>query len=316
MLDSIYDRYDIFLKIYKLLNKTFDKNDLQCLIPFQNKKNLYSINKKIILKKRIGQDSVYGTIFLSLIKPLKYKFITKVQLFDKTGKNELQILSLIRDYALKSKNFHLPLFIKNFNCNSYDIFDSRLPPNIVGKYFYSYSSTTAELAHGTVREYIEVIFKGNKNDISRKIINLIKQCILSVMTLHYLGFSHNDAHLRNFLFFNVKKTDGYYKYNYKGKSFYLENTGVVCVIWDFGKSKPLDKINMLDDFKQVVRLFKRYIKDYSLKYGVILNQTMNDFIYTLMYNYDMYLNNDLIIEKLFFNKEVSKGKLLGTIDLF
>jgi len=30
----------------------------------------------------------------------------------------------------------------------------------------------------------------------------------------------------------------------------------------------------------------------------------------------MYLNNDLIIEKLFFNKEVSKGKLLGTIDLF
>jgi len=316
MLDSIYDRYAIFFKIYKLLNKTFHKNDLQCLIPFQNKKNLYSINNKIILKKRIGENSVYGTIFLSLIKPLKYKFITKVQLYDKAGKNEIEILNLIRNYALKTKNFHLPLFIKNFNCNSYDIFDSRLPPNIIGKYFYSYSSTTAELADGTVRNYIEVIFKGDKREISRKIINLIKQCVLSLMTLNHLGFIHNDAHLRNFLIFNVKKTYGYYQYNYKGKSFYLENTGVICVIWDFGLSKPLELSNFLVDFKYVFALFKKYVRIHSLQYGIMLDESINNFLSNATNNYETYLNNDLIIEKLFLNKEVSSGKLLGTINLF
>jgi hypothetical protein len=316
MLNSIYDRYAIFFKIYKLMNKIFNNYDLECLAPVGKKKDLYTINDKIILKKRIGENSKYGSIFLSLIKPLKYKFITKVQLYDKAGKKEIEILSSIRDYALKTKNFHLPLFIKNFNCNSYDIFDSRLPQNIVGKYFYTYSSTTAELAHGTVRNYIEVIFKGDKREISKKIINLIKQCILSLMTFHHLGFFHNDAHLRNFLIFNVKKTHGYYQYNYKDTPFYLDNTGVICVIWDFGLSKPLDMSNVTIDFKQILIYFKKYVRRYSLQYSIMLDETLKIFLSTATYNYEMYSDNDAIIRNLFLNREVSSGKLLGTVNLF
>ena len=90
MLDSIYDRYTIFMKIFNLIKSVLN-NDSQCLVPLK-KKDLYSINNKIILKKRIGEKSVFGTIFLSSIKPLKYKFITKVQVHDSIGKNELNVL--------------------------------------------------------------------------------------------------------------------------------------------------------------------------------------------------------------------------------
>jgi hypothetical protein len=136
------------------------------------------------------------------------------------------------------------------------------------------------------------------------------------MTLNHLGFIHNDAHLRNFLIFNVKKTYGYYQYNYKGKSFYLENTGVICVIWDFGLSKPLELGNFLVDFKYVFALFKKYVRIHSLQYGIMLDESINNFLSNATNNYETYLNNDLIIEKLFLNKEVSSGKLLGTINLF
>uniref|UniRef100_A0A6C0CER5 Protein kinase domain-containing protein n=1 Tax=viral metagenome TaxID=1070528 RepID=A0A6C0CER5_9ZZZZ len=315
MLDSIYDRYTIFMKIFNLIKSVLN-NDSQCLVPLK-KKDLYSINNKIILKKRIGEKSVFGTIFLSSIKPLKYKFITKVQVHDSIGKNELNVLNYVRSYALKTKNFHLPLYIINFNCNSYDIFDKRLPPNITGKYFYSYDSTIAELANGNMNEYIESVFKSGKN-ISEKIITAIKQCIIAFMTIHHLGIFHNDAHLGNFLFFKVKKNKGYYKYNYNNISFYLNNTGAIFVIWDFGKSRQIESSdNIIKDYSyKFFYSIERIIRKMSFKYNIPIEQKLRNFILLATSDYNMYLNNDTIIKKIFLDENINSGKLLGTVDLF
>ena len=162
MLSSIYDRYTNFIKIYNLIKKIFNNNYSQCLVPLR-KKNLYAIDNKIFLKKRIGQNSVYGTVFISHIN--KYKFITKVQLDDSASINELKYLKIIRKYALNTQNFHLPLYMINFKCESYNIFDNRLPPNIVEQYYYSYNSTIAEIANGDLDEYIETTIKEEKKDM-------------------------------------------------------------------------------------------------------------------------------------------------------
>ena len=307
MLDSIYDKYYIFKNIIKLLK--YDTNEEQCLVPLKGR-NLYAINKRIILKKRIGHDSVYGTIFYSTIN--NYKFITKIQLNDTYGSNEVNILKKIRTYVLKTLNFHLPLFIKNFTCKSYDIFDKRLPVNITEKYYYSYNSTLAELADGSIHEYIQKLFESTMFNIEKKLISAIKQCLIALMTLHYIGIYHRDAHLGNFLYHKVKNTHGYYQYNYKGKKFYLENTGAIFMVWDFGKSKPIEDFNFLQDYN----IFVSYVIKHIKKYKVEFKPFFNDFLESLTEDMNVYKNRDDIIAKFFLDYKKPTGELLGTVKLF
>jgi len=308
MLDSIYDKYYIFKNIIKLLK--YDSNEEKCLVPLKGK-NLYKINDKIVLKKRIGHDSVYGTVFYSSIN--KYKFITKVQLNDNVGENEVKILKKIRIYALKTLNFHLPLFIKNFTCKSYDIFDKRLPANITEKYYYSYNSTLAELADGSIHEYIQKIFElSTPFNIEKKIISAIKQCIIALMTLHYIGIYHRDAHLGNFLYYKVKNTNGYYEYKYKDKKFYLENTGAIFMVWDFGKSKPIEDFNFLQDYN----VFIPYIIKHINKYKIDFKPYFYEFLESLIEDMNIYKNRDDIIAKFFLDDKKPTGKLLGAVKLF
>jgi hypothetical protein len=66
------------------------------------------------------------------------------------------------------------------------------------------------------------------------------QVCLAMISLHSLEFIHGDLHPGNVLFHSVPP-GGYWHYLVSGKDVFVENTGQLWVLCDFGESKPMSR---------------------------------------------------------------------------
>jgi len=284
---NVLDRYERYNIINNIINEKIKNAENKCLYPL--KYGEYTLNNIILLYKKIGSKSSYGTVFLSEIKNnnIKYKFATKVQLLTNETFTELKFLDLVTKSSITNKNIHLPLMFNNLECNYFNKNDELLPNNLKdtkdkNKYINSYYSTFVELADGDLGSFL---FKNNKTTKLKQFNNILSQCFIAILSCHRLNIIHNDAHLQNFLYHMIKKNKkSCFKYEYKDLVFYIENLGFNWVIWDFGYSK-YKSISFTTDFMyDYISLIKSIIQELNDNNIDIYNTFIKN-LYTNLYRF-------------------------------
>jgi len=265
---NIIDRIRYFVIIRRYINSIKEKEN--CLsvykrdiievvkkgeksIPIYDTK--YKIGNKIIADKQIGTKSAYGVIYKGYYlsnteNGTKFdklnKFAIKISEKNQSNLKEIEILKKLTKIVIDFKCPHFPISYGYLECNKPVKDDLKIFPELTRKNKIYISLN--ELANGDLHNII--IARPQIEDFQKNIENMFAQCIIAIMFYnHYTKLLHNDPHTGNFLYYKIKP-GGYLHYNIYGKDYYLENTGYLMVIWDFGLSKkPTLKDNITKDFK-------------------------------------------------------------------
>jgi len=295
---NIIDRINYYLIIKKYLLSIKDTKNCVRLYNIDNKTNkpIYRVGKNIILDKQIGQDSVFGIVFLSHFKSdVKLgtsfdklnKFAVKITNQSKNNKNEIQILNKLTKLVIDFKCPHFPIsygslrcnntFVKSNNPDDYPIVadkhkKKKLLPKLVNK-------------NKTLLIQINELASGDLDDsllrINKDKLNTITQVLLSLMFFHYYTKSfHTDPHTGNFLYHNIKP-GGYFHYNIYGIDYYLENKGLLWVIWDFGVTISFDKnINLpiSEDYDYILNSLDNFEFKFTATENTIIKNLHNNII--------------------------------------
>ena len=311
---NILDRYTKFNIINDIINEKIKNSKNKCLYPL--KFGTYTLNDVILLYKKLGSNSSYGSIFLSEIKDKKhkYKFATKIQLLTNDTLEELKFLKLVTKISITNKNIHLPLMYNNLECDYFDKNDKLIPLNLKDedkdKKFYgvnSYYSTFVELANGDLGSFLLTKFK---KITFNQLNNILSQCFIAILSCHRIKINHNDAHLYNFLY-HIIKTDNNscFKYVYKDLIFYIENLGLNWVIWDFGYSKTITLFNYNDYLQDYIDLIATIID------VLIINKInlFNDHLKYLLFEIQKFKNDYDLINFLLKKNILFSTKPIGNI---
>jgi len=252
-----------------------------------NRTYSYRIGNRIILKKRIGSNSVYGIVYLSEFREKNKKiftFASKVypHMNSKT-KMELELLNKLTNVVRMELCPHFPIFygyvicekiLNNKNKFNKDSFKksnlkdktisqkiNKFPDLVIINLKKRFITTFNELANGDLWKFFELY--GNN---SSYIINALIQQLLSIMFFnYYTNRIHNDTHAGNFLYHKIK-AGGYFHYKLFGIDYYLENLGFLWVIWDFDLSskteeaiKQYNKIRTNNtDYNRIMEMYLSY----------------------------------------------------------
>ena len=107
---------------------------------------------------------------------------------------------------------------------------------------------------------------------------------------YYTNRAHMDTHPGNFLYHKIK-AGGYFHYELFGVDYYLENIGILWVIWDFDLSlkikEALQYINIARKNNDYIRILKAYyshlLGGYCNDPKIYNNQSLFEFT-KLIYN--------------------------------
>jgi len=263
------------IKYYNLLIKTLDidesKNYCMKLYKFDaNKKPIYRIGNKIVLKKQIGTKSAYGIIYLSSFRDTYnkiFKYAIKIMPETTNNNKEIIILKDLTKAVLNHKCPHFPILYATLKCNK-DI------DNIKSSYIKSKNNKIQKKQINNMNNYPDLIKKNYKleniifllNELANGDLktflqkyymdfyllkNTLVQVYLSLLFFYQeTNCFHNDSHWGNFLYHKVKP-GGYIHYNIFGQDYYLENLGFIWIIWDFGLVKNFKTIYDVYEYKNI-----------------------------------------------------------------
>ena len=293
---------------------------------------LYRIGNRIILNKRIGSNSVFGIVYLSEFREKEKKmftFASKVyEYVEKKAKMELELLTKMTDLVRMDMCPHFPILYGYVICdNILNNKDSFIESNLKGKKIsqnirkfpdlirlkqHSKIITTFnELANGDLWNFLE---NYSKNMIF--LANAIIQQFISIMFFNYhTSRIHMDTHPGNFLYHKITP-GGYFHYNLFGYDYYLENIGILWVIWDFDLSKTLDEAMKYYQHRKNSNDYKRILGAYlPAKYDGYCNNrdiTFNKSLLKLTYGiYDhqnsFFIKKPNLLSKMFLNKKEEDG---------
>ena len=286
----------------------------------------YRIGNRIILKERIGSDSIFGLIYLSEFREKTKKlftFASKIYGYVKDAKMELEILTKLTNLVRMDMCPHFPILYGYVICNNMNKFDkdsfiksketdksisqdiSKFPILIKLKKDKKIITTFNELANGDLSVFFKLY---RTNEIY--LINAFIQQLLSIMFFNYhTGIIHNDTHPGNFLFHKIK-AGGYFHYNIFGVDYYLENIGFLWVIWDFSLSIKAENIVKSKKTMVVKNDYENIIRAYNEE-GVILNNLISKFyIWSNFYYFKKPLNKKSLNEYI----NILPKKLSNTYD--
>ena len=242
------DIYDRIKYTELIINYLADLTTKQCLE--QMGKNQYKIGDKILLPKQIGTQSVYGVIYKSKGANIGelFRFATKLMKITTDNRNEVRLTTNVTKIVLNNINPHFPIVYRTFECENPK--NNKEFPELTRR--SAYYVFLNELANGDLKMFLHSTLKHD----STLLKNTLAQIIISTLSFHNLGYSHNDSHWGNFLYHKVNK-GGYIHYNIYGEDYYLENMGYLWVIWDYGFYKPLKNVtDYYKDMNQILYFFK------------------------------------------------------------
>ena len=115
-LKTIGNYYNRF-KYYNQSQENLENlNKFECLIPLKSGKEFKISNSKLILKNRIGSNSRYGLVYLTLFN--NFKYATKLTPINKYNLNEIILVKKLSDITIQDLNPHFLLTYKLFICNN------------------------------------------------------------------------------------------------------------------------------------------------------------------------------------------------------
>ena len=234
----------------KLYNHNINPKDLKI-----NSLNNYKLNNDIHLFKKIGTDSVYGSIYNTKYKinDKYYNICGKIMCSTKGNIEETKLLKTVTEFTFNKTTPHFPILYYNGSITkNHELknMNSQLPQAVgnCNKFIISFN----EIFSGDLKTFMnECKHKNNKNIL----INSLEQIFISILTFHIkIGKSHNDCHWGNFLYHKIKP-GGYIHYNIFNKDIYLENMGYLWIIWDFGLTSKLNNYNRYKDYNRILNAF-------------------------------------------------------------
>jgi hypothetical protein len=303
---NLSDRIKYYNILHKYIKSIKGTNCFNIII--KNNEKEYSIGDKIIIDKRIGDDSKYGITFVSHYKKSsnlqleKYLiFATKLTDFNRKGNiNEYKILKYLTKLNINEVCPHFPIGYGKLVCDKVpDDLKTTIKKKrkqILGSELYNKSHIFIfnELADGSLKQL------KNKQMPYEIIDNALEQCIISVIFFNkYVNAYHNDCHYGNFLY-HLIEPGGYFHYNIYGIDYYIQNIGYLWVIWDYGLIKPY--YNTYDVNKNIFGSFSKMPLPISHDFNKLIesitsvigykNILINEINYLLsIYNYVTDINN-------------------------
>ena len=300
--------YNKRIENYKNLLKLFKNfNENKCLVTAKRKINnnetsiikrsYYLGDTQIFLKKRMGNNSRYGTIFLSTYN--NNKFAIKLSPITHQNFREIILIKKLSKITEEDKNPHFILNYKFFICNNkLEITDL---PRLIQK--NDYYININELVNGTFKDFLNFTS-------SILLLNALQQILIAILSFHYFtnGYFHNDCHSKNFLYLKIKP-GGYFHYRIYNKDIYIKNLGFIWFIWDFGLVRTREKYikRKLEDYFRILYGFLKYENYNSNSNNTIVIKSVLK-ILKFKKNYKSFFGNS---DKLFFEELFKIPKLFN-----
>ena len=293
---NIKDRINYYFILHSYINNL--KKNKNCFKIYRdNSKISYRIGNKIILDKKIGDESKYGITFISYYKSSSKKilkeeliFATKLTDFTRKGNiTEYEILKYLTNLNINNICPHFPIGYGYLTCRQNEdtsiasisgIKEKKI--NILGSNLYNTDHIFIfnELANGSLKSF--------KNSFTVDfILNALEQCFIAIMFFNkYVNAYHNDCHFGNFLYHKIEP-GGFIHYNIYGTDYYIENIGYLWVIWDYGLISPYynskkinnNKFGISEKTLPIITDFNKFIKNF-----IYLTETKNTTIGRTIYN--------------------------------
>ena len=271
-----------FAKYLKSRLTDIKENDCIETKTFKNGSKGYTIKNVIDLVKKIGTESVYGSIYLSSIKESLggYSIVTKVM--ENIDDNNIEIelmIKLTNELLLTKKSKHFAAVYNYAKCLKDSIIDYDGTKKIRQNKHKLVSIN--ELAHGDLKTLVE---KKEILNNEKLLFNLLIQVFISIGTFQsHLNYVHRDAHYGNFLY--QKNNDiGYYQYKFGNMTFYLKSSGYNIIIYDYGLSRPENKFTnreigsyLLRDYYRITHAFLSKMNGWGI-YSNLPNKKTEDII--------------------------------------
>lgn len=208
---------------------------------------------------RIGTNSAYGAIWhtkgASLgIQNRLIRFATKVMEDIPENAKEVEIMRTVSRYVERREFVNFPLLFASKLCDK--PLCKKNEKDCPSQYLDgTYHLVMAELANGDLKHWLHDSLRTLKEYTSGMF-----QIFMALAKFNDIGYKHNDLHWGNALYHNVKP-GGYWWFNVHKTDFFVENTGQLWVLWDFGLSESIDKSTLkpghvlTNDFYNIVHAF-------------------------------------------------------------
>lgn len=215
------------------------------------RKGKKTIKMQLAIKKVVvNEEEIDYLQFLKNLDNIKPKDIYDL---NSDVLTELYFLNITSKLLKNKITNNLPFIFKYYLCNECILSNKRLiEKHKSNKIPCMYLIT--EKANGDLESYIV------KKEVDKKqIYSAYLQIYIALYVIKkYYGIEHNDLHIGNVLYFNVKK-GGYWKYKIKDKIVYVPNYGQLFILWDFGYS--FAKIPELVGTPSNINLYKKNSPD-------------------------------------------------------
>lgn len=247
----ITDSYENRVHFTKVIRK-YNQMIEPCIQSSEEKKNTYVLVKKetnkktkvtktiekIYFSKQIGSPSVYGTAFMNVGKGLGRMLRFSIKIMADRFIEEVTLLKKMSSLAEKGITPNMPITYNAFRCQSVtqkmqqeikQNIQQPVPLTTYGRYYVVLN----ELATGDLHDFFRTTYTPADYE------SVILQVIFALRAFHkYTGYTHNDAHLGNFLYHKITP-GGYWHYKDKATDIFVPNTGYLVVLWDPGLATPM-----------------------------------------------------------------------------
>jgi len=243
---------------------------------FQKPKISYNyllMNNNIKLYKPFGKQTKNSIIYKSKNINKKNKFLIKIKLQQTETNNEMELFKELSFNANKKNIQHIPIYYNYTICDK--IIRKNEYPNLLSnaKYNYKYYSLLFfENADGNLSSFINDY---SIDDTMWK--NIYEQTYISIFILHHMGYIHNNINGTSFLYRIIEEKGGCFHYNIDGDDYYIENIGLIWMIWNFEKCEKIEtkvKYWFLYDYNELnIELSHR---DYELEKTIYFSNNIKN----------------------------------------
>jgi len=244
-LDTRVQRYNLIRKRLEVIKSG------ECLKKMVGNKGGYTVAGIVNLEKKIGSDSIFGTIYLTSMPDLlgTYPIASKVMVASKNNESETKMNEWITENLITRKQTkHFVMMYKSTKCSPHNTKVNNLLKN---EQLVNYN----ELCNGDLSSLMKT---DDRND-EMLMINMAYQVIIAIATYqHRVGYCHRDCHHGNFLY-QLNNDTGYYHYIYNGLDFYIKSCKYNMCIFDFGMSDPMWKKDIQYGFGDYSRILPCFV---------------------------------------------------------
>jgi hypothetical protein len=277
----VLSKYNLQTRIqrYNLIRKRLEQLDEKnCLTKkvFRGHRG-YTIDGFVDLEKKIGSNSAYGAIYLTSMPLLlgTHPIASKVMEITTDNECETKMNEWIAENILIPKHSkHFVFMYKTTKCPFYESQNKRLRKE---ERLVDYN----ELCNGDLSALMKTAVRNDEETM----LNLAFQVLIAVATYqNRIGYAHQDTHHGNFLYQENNEV-GHYHYIYNGLDFYIKSCKYNMLIFDFGLSDSIDKVDNNRRFKDYVRVSMSFISKKANGIGWIdddMDANVSQTMYQLM----------------------------------